>query len=248
MPMEEITEEKESPYHDWAARTHPWDQMYARRAFTSFQDDCSLDDYPVEVNLVEHHEVPEMWCEFEARPVGDMVKDFFDEHRVLHLGKNAHYWILWSVTQGNWRMNKKRTMFRFMGDDPTILKLRAFGDHWDAVESGKLGFCPNLVAITDTCNFLYGALLEKFNRLDKPGKAFQTRLENFRELPEFVPVQRNRDVCHKKHRWKHGQKSPGGEQPDLPAQPSVPHKINSVHFMLREYHEWLPKVYKARPG
>ena len=242
-----MEDEKEPQYCDWASRFHPWDLLYAEKAFDCFKNETFMPPEPVEVISVKDRDFIEMWTEFQPRPMKDMLGDFFDGDHVLHLGKNAHYWILWSVTQGKWRMNKKRAMFRFMGDDPTIQKLRAIGNNWDVVTSSKLDFCPNLVAITDACNFLYAALLERLTRLDKTAKSFQVRLENFSELPEFVTVQRNRDFCHKKHRWVHGKKSQGGEQPDLKAKPSVPHVINSVHNMLREYHEWLSPVCKPRP-
>ncbi len=238
-------EPEESQYFDWSTRMHPWDLLYAQKAFNCFKSDTVVT--PVEVTHVKDRNFIEMWTEFVPRPIEDMVNEFFDGKHALHLGRNAHYWILWSVTQGKWRMTKNRTMFRFMGDDPEIQKMRAMGDNWDRVTSAKMSFCPNLVAITDTCNFLHTTLLTRLRGIDNGRKTFQIRLKNFSELPEFVPVQRNRDHYHKKHRWEHAKKSQGGELPDLPAQPSVPHKINSVHFMLREYHEWLPPVFKAQP-
>ena len=226
-----------NPYRDWPTETEPWSLLEQRER-------CELWKRGIHVYDTDCKEVETP--EFKIRPTPEMVADFFDGNKIIwaRLIQNADRWILWSVTQGRLRMNRNKQMFMFTGDQTDILRLK-FGSEnsWEQVYENW----GVIADVTAACNELYAALERKIDSRAKTRSARQ-KVENFKNMPEFVQFQSHRSPYHKKQqsRWAFIGKKKGGnqgyEKPDKPE----PNGKHSVHRMLVNYNSWLPDLPRGR--
>ena len=239
---DEKGDEKQNPFEEWPSCTYPWEYVEQRRKSRLFNEGTFL--YKTKVRPVG-----EIRTEFEARPMSEMLKDFFTRNgnpKLYRLGKFADLWIFWSVTQGMYRMNRLKQMFVFQGESPDILRLKHGSENYWYHVSEHRGFqiCHE---ITDTCNLLHSQILQKFVRCNNRTMYRKNSLVNFRKIAEFVQFQTYRSNEHKQRRWTYQGRKRGGNQPTLKAAPSIPHPQHSVHRILTDYHMWLPTVRKVNP-
>ena len=68
--MEEKGDEKSNPFEEWPTCTYPWEYVEQRRKSRLFNEGTFL--YKTEVRPVG-----KIRTEFEARPMSEMLKDFF---------------------------------------------------------------------------------------------------------------------------------------------------------------------------
>ena len=236
-----MEEEKSNPFGEWPTCTYPWEYVEQRRKSRLFEEGTFL--YKTKVKPTK-----EIRSEFEARPMKEMLKDFFKggNPKLYRLGQSADMWIFWSVTQGMYRMNRLKQMFVFQGQSPDILRLKHGSENfWYQVPEHR-GFqiCHH---ITDTCNLLYSQILQKFVRCNNRNTYRKNSLINFRKIAEFVQFQTYRSCEHKQRRWTYQGRTRGGNMSTLKASPSIPHPQHSVHRILTDYHMWLPTVRKVDP-
>ena len=231
--MTDSDSEPSSPFIGWVNETNPWSyleqlkrhELY-QRGIHVYDTDCKESEEPT----------------FRIRPLKEMVADFFNKRGKTkwdRFRKDADRWILWAVTEGRLRMNRNKQLFIFTGDNPEILKLK-FGsrDLWkEAPEMWTV-----IADVTAACNQLYGALERKLTNIKT--RLAQQKVDNFKDMPEFVDFQSHRNGAHKKQqcRWSFiGVKKGGNQGCEKPAKPD-PNPKHSVHRLICDYHAWLPEL------
>ena len=226
-----------TPFSDWALEPEPWSLLEQKKRRELWLQEIHV--YDTECKVEENPE-------FTIRKTPEMVADFFDGKQTIwpRLCKNADRWILWAVTQGRLRMNRKKHMFMFTGDKADILSLK-FGSEncWQLVNDGW-----GVVAdVTEACNELYAALDRKLTN-PRRTRLVQQKIENFKNMPEFVQFQSHRGHAHKKQQARYsfiGDKLGGNKGIKKPAAPE-PNGKHSVHRMLMDYSSWLPDLPRGR--
>ena len=187
----------------------------------------------------------------------EAVDAFFrDDGRAKFLpeiGQYADYWILFRVTAGRVRRDHNKKMRIFKYEKPvTMTELRwahvlKTSDPSDWVPIRDDDRYPMFVEITDTCNDVLSGLRRRLQDLEIKTNSGKVAFENLNRHPEFVPFQANRSREHQKFLWKYQAKKRGGNQGyEKPENPLCIAK-QSVHFLLRELHEWLPSFRRRRP-
>ena len=243
--MEEEKEEKVNEFSDWPSREEPWDRLNARWLFKNGIPMFGLDESCTVIKTLTEKEIKELKKRFEPREMADMLKDFFHNGKpvLARMGQQASLWILWSVTQGKYRVNHWKKMWVFTGQDPHIRNLLT--SNWEKTEMFSYEWIDSesiMKEITNTCNRLYAKILQKLKRHTSKSKYYKCMLLNLRNLPEFVMFQNGRAHVHKQNRWFYVGRSVGGNKQDLKPAPSIPHPMCSVHHMLEDYHDWLPNL------
>ena len=227
------SEPSPSPFIGWMNETDPWcylEQLERHELFNRgvhvYDTDCKEVEEPT----------------FQIRPIKEMVSDFFTKSGKpiwMRLMKDADRWILWAVTEGRLRMNRNKQLFLFTGGNPGILKLK-FGsqDSWQPVPE----MWTVMADITAACNELYGKLERKLTNIKT--RFARQKVDNFKDMPEFVDFQSHRGHAHKKQqsRWSFiGKKIGGNRGCEKPAKPD-PNPKHSIHRLLCDYHSWLPEL------
>lgn len=240
----------ENPYTDWPSAPTPWERLEQYSKCQLWRQETAAMRDPRKKfkrnHLLKSHPRRKdrpFWREFKEAPQGEMMKDFFHTDgrpRLGRLGQNFDWWIFWSVTQGFYRMDRKKRIFTYVGEgQPTILDFADSKGFWEKCLCEE-GF-PILADITDACNRLIAAVLTRFSRYKKRTKTVLCFLENMIRLPEMVMFQSYRKHDHKQFRWIYqvGPKM-GGKSP--PVAKPLPIPKQSVHWMLMNYHLWLPAL------
>ena len=188
---------------------------------------------------------------FEFRDVGDIVEDFFHSTKPKgkFLGQYVEYWILYFVTEGRYRTNHNKVtrVFKHTRGDlkwmlwSTILKNSPVSA-WETVHCDR---SYNLILeITEMCNAVLAAIRRRLRRTTLNTNYRKSLYTNLQNLPEFCPFQNNRTPGHKQFRWYFEQRKKGGNG-GLHKKPKAERfPKHSVHGMLREYYEWMPKIRK----
>jgi len=239
----------ENPYTDWPSMTTPWEllEQYTKcQIWKRAADGKPFQKYARNHLLTSHPKrtVANHWWEFHESPLEEMMKEFFDKTgkpRLSRLGQNVDWWIFWSVTNGFYRMDRKKRTFTYVAaGQPTILDFADSKGFWDKCSGGDGGF-PILAEVTESCNRLIAAVLARFSRYQKRTKPVVCFTENMIRLPEMVMFQSYRGHDHKQFRW-HYQAGPraGGKTPRVAKPLLIPKQ--SVHWMMMNYHLWLPAI------
>ena len=245
----EKCEEKENPYDDYSAHyDEPW-------VFHERLTKCRLwkkGSTNYEVTHVQHPKrKQDSWYEFGVAEMDSMVSEFFTpsgKPRLHRLGQHVDKWLVWVVTQGYYRMDSKKRIFTYKGVDPTILHFKASKGMWDRIDGqADFGF-PILKTVTETCNRLYAVVLRKLSKYRGPRdeenlsvKYRKNTLENLIGHPEMVMFQSYRQHEHKNFRWYFNPAPLGGNKKARPAKPILIKK-ESIHWILMNYHLWLPAM------
>ena len=213
---------------------------YAKQTGSPFASSKNYDT--TETRVSEPH------VAFQRRTNEDMLNDFFipsGKPKLIYLGMQVDRFIIWSVTQGRYRVDTNKKVFAYQGTESDILKLK-YGDAkmWRRVDESS-GFLI-LKLITKTCNELYTDLLEKLSRYEADAHSHYAKncLTNLRNHPEFVAFQRYRGYEHKNYKWVFQPEPQGGGKEDREAAISISNKKHSVHRSLLNYHFWLPSLKK----
>ena len=238
----------------WYDHFYPWEQMCAlydsednvRLRQTQLTNDMVIHfeksgfDY---IDLLEEKQSDDI---LELPSPNEVANRFFREKRfpiLAKLQKNAHVWILAYVTSGRFRTDKNKRVWYFDGtprklDDAfwfSAIKNNNSSKFWKPVECGL----TILQEISERCNESYECIMHRFENCDSDNRNVKNCLINFRRLPEFVAFQKYRGNNHKNHFWTHiGVKRGGNKCLARPAK-SVPHRIQSVHFYLQNYHYFM---------
>jgi hypothetical protein len=144
-------------------------------------------------------------------------------------------------------MNREKHMYMFTGDKDDILSLK-FGSEncWRLVNDGW----GVIAEVTDACNELYTALLRKLNNFPNPKKyrGRKQKIDNFKNMPEFVQFQSHRGHAHKKQqsKWQRIGDTLGGNKGYKKPEAPEPNGKHSVHRMLMDYSSWLPDLPRGR--
>jgi hypothetical protein len=184
--------------------------------------------------------------EFEDRKV--IVEKFLKcggtRMNLKYFGKNAHLWIIYHVTNGRFRTDKNKYVYYFTGERSPhqndaewmrCLKKNNSTKMWRKMDNGL----ELLKDITNVCNEIYDDLLRDYNLFCTGRDMSRNNLKNFRTLPEFVAFQTHRSPRHTNHYWSHVGAMPGGGKHRLRSAKCQPNKIHSVHWYLKNYHDYL---------
>jgi len=200
---------------------------------------------------VEHefHPSPEKLRIFTPEPPKYYVDQFFTakgKARLVRLGQHVDRWIVWTVTQGMYRMDSNKRIYTYKGIRPTILHLASSEGMWLKVGDAYNFPQPILQGITETCNMVLEALQNRLNRYEtKPKyKFFKCVFENLGRHPEFVQYQKHRGHEHKQFRWHYAEPPREGGNSKSAAKPVLLRK-ESVHNILKRYHAWLPPIQRG---
>ena len=193
------------------------------------------------------HDLPE---------VDDAVDSFFKSdcrpRWLPRTGQFVDYWIFWAITQGRFRAdhNKKLKVFRYCRP-PHITELRwaqllKDSEAADWVQVPDNDSYDIFLQITDACNNVLTGIRRRLRDTEITTNSGRVCFYNLNRHPEFVPFQNNRTRDHQKYFWKFQPKNKGGNQGyEEPAKPLCIPK-QSVHFLMRELHEWLPSFRRRR--
>jgi hypothetical protein len=191
---------------------------------------------------------------FSVTTADEIVEEFFKNGRPLwvpHLGWYADYWVFWYVTHGRIRSdhNKKTRVFKHTKGDmswitwSSVLKNSKPSD-WIIINDDTV--FQLICQVADRCNNVLCILRRNLQAIELNTAAARASFTNLNTHPEFVPFQQNRTRDHTQFRWKFQAKKKGGNQGF--AAPAFPLGLakQSVHFMMRELHEWLPSLRAKR--
>ena len=167
------------------------------------------------------------------------------------LGPTCYQWIFYEATQGLVRSDKNKqvwvsSLFRKKGTEPWTPSQRLYlrkrlnlAEYW-TLEDREGGF--NLIEeVTRRCNEIHSELLMHL-ATRRQTRTVKQRLLNIRELPDFVNFQTYRKPEHSRYRWEFSPIPQGGNNDCLQAERPVKVKVNSVHSLMSQYHNWLGKV------
>jgi len=253
-PADESTSPQEvagpNPYTEWPYADTPWERL---EQYTKYQIwRLTTSGHPAKKyarnHLLKSHPkrtVSDYWWNFQEAPQEEMMKVFFTpsgKPRLARLAQKFDWWIFWAVTNGFYRSDRKKRVFTYVAaGEPTILDFADSKGYWDNCSSGD-GF-PIVGEITESCNRLIAAVLARFGRVcyKKRTKTVICYLENIIRLPEMVMFQSYRNHDHKQFRW-HYQAGPktGNRTPKVAKPLQIPKQ--SVHWMMMNYHLWLPPI------
>ena len=185
--------------------------------------------------------------EFEIPAVQEVVERFFRNGKPIgnFLGQYVDFWIFFFVTDGRVRSdhNKKTRIFTFERGDlspvtwSSVLK-NSCNVSWDVVRHDDV--YPLVLKINDACNDVLTSIRRRIRQLPIKNAFFRATCENLTNHPEFVPFQNNRQYEHKNFRWRFQAHSLGGNCGKCAPPKSQLLNKQSVHFMMRDLHEWLP--------
>ena len=243
--MQKFCDANENPYVDWPSYAHsPWQ-------FLERYNKCYMwkrgNMYYERNKLIQPHpkrNSASFWWDFKELEMDIMVSEFFTEKtgkpRFHRLAQNVDKWLVWAVTQGFYRMDKFKNIYVFKGVNPTILDLHDSKGWWDNASSPQDNF-PILRDITDAVNRLYAAVLCRLSRIEPRTKSLTCLLQNLINLPEFVMFQSYRGHDHKQFLWRY---QPGPKRGSKTPTAAKPVRIpkHSVHWILMNYHLWLPQI------
>ena len=236
----EENEEKSNPfegYSSFLSRT-PYEYLEQRAKYDQFEAGNACYNTDVKFRT-------EPILRFTPRPMTEMVKEFFRRDgrpQYTRLGDNVAEWILWSVTEGRYRIDRMRRVFAFKGIEAPVLSLKA-AKRWVRVHP-EYGDVSMLDAITETCNQLSEQILIRLKAHNSSSRMFKNCLFNFRNLPEFVSTQRDRTYEQKNYRVGYQPIPQAGAAPDSKACKSTPNAVQSVHRYLYNYHIWCDPLKK----
>ena len=190
---------------------------------------------------------------FEFRDVTEIVDDFFYKKKPngKFLGQYVEYWILYFVTEGRYRSNhnkvtkvftKKRGDLNWMTWS-TVLKNAPASD-WENVHPDQA--YNRIIEITDVCNAVLAVIRRRLRRTTLNTDYRKSIYTNLQNLPEFCPFQQNRTPGHRQFRWYFEQRKKGGNSGLHKRYKAEKMPKHSVHGMLREYNEWVPKIRKRQ--
>ena len=250
---EKTEEELDILAKKWGDAKIPWDSLWKYHMYKLGLHRKRLylpADLPVETDLTV------VTAFFSLTTTLEVVEEFFKNGKPLwipHLGMYVDYWILYYVTQGRCRSdhNKKTRIFKHVKGDmswiswSTLLKNSKPSDWVILPDCDVFSLICN---IADKCNNVLCLLRRRTQSIDRKTAVSRASFSNLNTHPEFVPFQNNRNRDHVQFRWKYQAKKLGGNQGlSTPAKPLGLAK-QSVHFMLREFHEWLPSLRAKRVG
>jgi hypothetical protein len=177
---------------------------------------------------------------YEQKTMTEMIVCFFSNGKPIytHLGMAVDQFIIWAVTRGKYRSDSKKRVWVHQGTHRDVIKFKhGDGALWLKMTEND-GF-HIIKAITKNCNLLYEEVLQRLTRYDSNTSGHNCRLENLRNLPEFVQFQSHRKMQHKECKWHYQPRPQGGNKADFPAAKSIRHRKHSVHRALLKYHFWL---------
>jgi hypothetical protein len=186
----------------------------------------------------------DIW-DFEPKPLEEILNTYFftDQGNPIwsRLKSSVDKWIVYAVTEGKWRIDRSKRVFTFKGTNPTPLVLKNSRGFWDNVNE----YAPfrNISAITETCNSLYEALLDRLARLETKTDISRNSVKMLESLPlfgMFPSYCKGHEYTH--FYWRYEPVKQGGNRPDLEPAKAVQMKRCSVLGMLKLYHQWLGKV------
>ena len=248
---EKTDEELDQLANRWGDAKIPWDSLWKYHMYKLGLHRKRLylpADLPVVTDL------DAITSFFSTITTDDVVEEFFKNERPLwipHLGWYVDYWIFYYVTQGRCRSdhNKKTRIFKHAKGRmswiswSTLLKNSKPSD-WVIVSDDNV--FSLICQIADKCNNVLCILRRKLQSIDRKTAFARASFSNLNNHPEFVPFQNNRNRDHIQFKWKFQARNKGGNQglaiPPKPLGLAKP----SVHFMMREYHEWLPSLRAKR--
>jgi hypothetical protein len=185
----------------------------------------------------------------------DIIDKFFVDGKpalLPSLGQYCDYWIVFRATEGRFRSdhNKKLKAFRFakpLGMSNLrwahTLKVSKPSDWISVSDPDKY---ETFIKITDACNNILCGIRRRLQNLEIVTNSGRACFQNLNHHPEFVPFQNNRTRDHQKYSWKFQRKQLGGNQGFADAEKPLCVAKQSVHFILRELHEWLPSFRRRR--
>ena len=185
--------------------------------------------------------------DFEIPAVQEVVERFFRNGKPIgnFLGQYVDFWIFFFVTDGRVRSdhNKKTRVFDFERGNlspvtwSSVLK-HSKGADWGAVQQDDV--YPLVLEINDACNDVLASIRRRCAKFPLKNAYFRATWENLTNHPEFVPFQNNKRYEHKNFRWRFQAHQLGGNCGKGEPQKAQLFDKQSVHFMLRDLHEWLP--------
>ena len=185
----------------------------------------------------------------------DIIDSFFVDGKprfLPSLGQFVDYWIVWKATEGRFRSdhNKKMKVFRFAkpGGMSNLrwahsLKSSKPSDWITVTDPEKY---ETFIKICDACNNVLCGIRRRLQDLEITTNSGKTCFANLNQHPEFVPFQNNRTRDHQKYSWKFQARKLGGNQGYEDSAKPLTIAKQSVHFILREFHEWLPSFRRRR--
>jgi hypothetical protein len=185
----------------------------------------------------------------------DIVDRFFCDGnpRLLpRMGMFVDYWVLWEVTLGRFRSdhNKKMKVFKF--EKPETVSMLRWAETLKQSKPSDWLPVPDdvkydtFITITDMCNDVLSRIRRRLQETEITTNSARACFENMNRHPEFVPFQNNRTRDHQKFMWRYQAKRLGGNQGYGEPAKSLCIAKQSVHFILREIHEWLPSIRRRR--
>jgi len=209
--------------------------------------------YMYKLALDERSFVPPVFSKepFEFRDSVEIVDNFFHKGKpnTKYLGEYVEQWILFFVTEGQFRCNHNKVLREFGKNRDNTNWLvwsttlaQSTAANWRLVHSDMM--YNQIIDITDTCNAVLSRLLKRLRRVPLTGAYLRAMFTNLQNLPEFVPFQQNRTHMHKEFRWYFERLKKGGNSGYHKAAKPVRLSKHSVHAMLVEYDEWLPSLRK----
>ena len=180
----------------------------------------------------------------------DIVKYKFRSLRKL--GPQCNMWIFYEASRGLIRSDKNKRVWvsNLFRKNNTKLwtpsqrlnlrkRLNSF-NYWTACLNESVSF--KLISdITLRCNQIYSELL-MYLSARRQTMAVKHKLENLRELPEFVDFQTYRTRDHKHYKYCFAPTPQGGNNDAIKAARPLPVKLHSVHGLMMQYHNWLGKL------
>ena len=181
----------------------------------------------------------------------DTVSKYFDGARKL--GPHCYMWIFYEATRGLIRSDKnkrvfvataaKRTGRRSWTPSQTAHLRKRLVQCWDKIdhESGH----KVISEITQKCNDIQRQLI--INLMDRQQtRSTKQKLMNIREMPDFVEFQTYRRNEHKYYKYEYAPIPQGGSNTALPPSAPLRIKIQSVHGLMLQYHDWLGIIPKTK--
>ena len=181
----------------------------------------------------------------------DVVDQFFPNGKPCLLpmmGKYVDYWIIFLVTEGRFRSDHNKKMKYYKFERPLTMSLIRWSETLcrsqpkDWVKVPEEDTYKLFKQITENSQDILIRIRSKFQHCDIKSNSEKVCFDNLNRHPEIVPFQNNRNGEHQKYLWKFQAREKGGNGGyHKPSRPICISK-QSVHFILREFHEWLPSI------